>query len=379
MIYDENFLYSPVLRTKQGELEGANNLSSDIADVVRPRWVVAPPTERDPGKQRLLTKDEIVYGTGRRIASCWPLRNSYLDPQFLIPEFGSEGISEWLPRMFQVARDNDAKVIPIATLDELLGDAGGAFQKSIDPTSRTKFGLRVESGEIDRELASKIRAAMNVLELTQDQCSIIADFCDADFSDPVVVSTVAQGALEVLQEAGKWRHVIFQGTNYPETNPADPNSTYIVARNEWLAWKRAIQFDKNTSEHLIFGDYGADCAKFNFQSSGGGRPIRHYRYTTPDSWLVVRGVSDGKDKPAMKAVSENILGSGMYAGRPFSSADDYIFMCAKGWAGPGNPSTWRGVNTTHHITRVVSDIGRVKGMEFAAVPISELLEQPDLF
>jgi hypothetical protein len=56
-----------------------------------------------------------------------------------------------------------------------------------------------------------------------------------------------------------------------------------------------------------------------------------------------------------------ILNSGRFADRTFSAADDYIFRTAQGQAGPGNAATWRAVNTTHHITRVVADIGHVRG------------------
>lgn len=379
MIYDETFLYSPVLRQKKGERDGVNSLAPDIADRIRPCWVIPPPKERDPEKQRLLTKDEIVYGTGRSIASCWPVRQAYLDPRFLFADFGETESVDWLPRMFQVARDNNARVIPVGSLTQILSSNGVAFKTAIDRDAKTKFSLRVESGEIDRDLNERVRAAMSVLGLSPDQCSVMADFCDADFSDPDVVSVIAQATLEALQEAGRWRHVIFQGTNYPEKNPAEPSNSFAVPRNEWLAWKRAIRFDQNTSEHFIFGDYAADCARFNFRAGGGGRPIRHYRYTTPDSWLVVRANDEGKDGDVMKTVSSMILASGKFAGRTFSSGDDYIFLTAKGWDGPGGPSTWREVNTNHHITRVVRDIGGVKGLVFEDVRVSALLEQRELF
>jgi hypothetical protein len=173
--------------------------------------------------------------------------------------------------------------------------------------------------------------------------------------------------------------VIFQGTNYPESNPAEADGNAVVTRNEWLAWKEAIKLDGASPEHLVFGDYGADCAKFEFRKSSGGIPIRHYRYTTPDSWLVVRGTAAGQAEAAMRGVCERILRSGKFAGRGFSSADDYIFRTAKGWDGPGNGSTWREINTTHHITRVVRDIGGIKGMSFAETMFADPADQPELF
>jgi hypothetical protein len=159
---------------------------------------------------------------------------------------------------------------------------------------------------------------------------------------------------------GTWRQVIFQGTNYPDTNPAEPGGTHRVLRNEWSAWRKAVGFDPSTAEHMLFGDYAADCATMKF-GGGGGRAIRHYRYTTSDAWRVERGDDEGKDAVAMRAVCRRIVASGDFAGRSFSAADEFIFLTACGEAGPGTSTRWRAVNTTHHITRVVADIGGVRG------------------
>jgi hypothetical protein len=69
--------------------------------------------------------------------------------------------------------------------------------------------------------------------------------------------------------------------------------------------------------------------------------------------------------------------SGRFAGRGFCSADDYIFKTAMGWDGPGNGTTWREINTAHHITRVVRDIGNIRGMSFAEPKFSD--DQLSLF
>jgi len=72
---------------------------------------------------------------------------------------------------------------------------------------------------------------------------------DADFSNPGAVADIAQRALEDLQEIGRWRQVVFQGTNYPAVNPAEPNGKEVVPRNEWLAWKNAIKLDGKSPGH----------------------------------------------------------------------------------------------------------------------------------
>jgi hypothetical protein len=41
-------------------------------------------------------------------------------------------------------------------------------------------------------------------------------------------------------------------------------------------------------------------------------------------------------------------------------------------AGPGTATTWREINTTHHITQVVRDIGRVKDLSFADLKVEPI-------
>jgi Beta protein len=372
-------IYVPALRLKQGEYRGLQRLAPDIADMIVPRLVVPPPKERDPEKHRLLTKDEIVYETGRRIANHWILRDAFLDVQFLFGEFGEAESAEWLPRMFDVARKANASPIPVMTLGDALGHRITAFRRVLAMESATKIAIRIESGEIDRDLLGRVAEAMSALGVTPSDCIVLADFSDADFTDAVAVANTAQAALEDLQGIGRWRQVVFQGTNYPEKNPAESNNDATIPRNEWLAWKEAIKLDGSSPEHLVFGDFGADCAKFEFKKTSGGIPIRHYRYATPDSWLVVRGIATGQADPVMRDVCERILESGHFAGRGFSSADDYIFKTAQGWDGPGNGSTWREINTAHHITRVVRDIGGVKGMSFTERMFRDPADQRSLF
>ena len=370
-------IYVPALRLKKGEYQGLHRLAPDIADKIVPRLVVPPPKERDPELNRTMTKQEVVYETGRRIAKHWSIREAFLEPRFLFKEFGETESGIWLPRMFRVAREAGARAVPVATLDDVCGPHGNAFRQALACDATTRIALRIESGEIDSNLAARVAYAMSVLGLSPTDCTIFADFCDADFAKPLIVAGIIQAALEDLQTIGHWGNVVFQGTNYPEVNPAKVNDQAIVPRNEWIAWREAVNLDQNTSDRLVFGDYGADCARFNF-GKGGGRPIRHYRYTTPDSWLVVRGDEGGKDREVMRSVCSRIVDNEMYAGRQFSSADEYIFSTAKDWDGPGNGTIWREINTAHHITRVVRDIGTIKGMAFADLEVFDPVKQTDL-
>ena len=371
-------LYVPALRAKTGEVRGLQRLAADIASKITPHLIVPPPKDIDPEKQRPLTQDEIIYGTGKRIADHWRLRDAFLDTRFLFKEFGEETSADWLNRIFSVARHSGANLIPVLTLSDALGPRQAAF-RSVLHAGPIQAALRIKFDEVDGDLASHLASALSALGLIDQRCVILADFSEADFAAPDVVGEIAQGVLEDLQAIGRWPAVVFQGSNYPTTNPAVDNGSCKVSRNEWLAWKAAVNLNGASPDRLVFGDYAADCSKIDFKKKGGGIPIRHYRYALTDSWLVVRGIPTGETKSAMQQVCTTIINSGSFAGREFSAADDFIYRCAQGWDGPGNGTTWREVNTTHHITRVVRDIGGVKGYAFSNRQVSTPLHQPSIF
>lgn len=131
-------IYVPALRLKQGEYRGLQRLATDVADKIVPRLVVPPPKERDPEKHRLLTKDEIVHETGRRIADHWKMRDAFLDVSFLFSEFGDAECTEWLPRMFDVARKANAQPIPVIGLADALGPRAAAFRLAWQPRARRR-------------------------------------------------------------------------------------------------------------------------------------------------------------------------------------------------------------------------------------------------
>lgn len=357
-------LYVPGLRMKAGELQGVRELSSDIADSVLPRFIVPPRKERDH-KQGVLFSTQDIPGVGRTLAEAWKGRDAMLDPAFLFDDFGSAEAHHWLPAMYESSRKAGVTAIPVATISDILGSRFNAFSKSINRTDTLQFALRVESGElVDPSFSDELAKSLEALKLRPQRCMLLADFSDATFDEVTVVAEIIDATLQDFQTMGEWAGIAFQGTNFPSTNPAEHGSNAIVPRNEWLSWKRACSFDRDTSDQLIFGDFAADCAKFEF-GEGGGRAIRHYRYTTKDAWLVERGKATGKDRDVMQDVCSRILSSGKFAGRSFSSADEYISKTAKGIGGPGNSTIWRQINTTHHITQVVRDIGAVRGLKFS--------------
>jgi hypothetical protein len=375
MLPFENQTYLPALRVKQGEYRALAELQSDVAEQILPHFIIPPPRERDPEKGRVLTFDETVHEAGRRVGKYWPRRPCLLDPRFLFAEpYDSECVM-WLPRLFKVATGTGSLPIPVASLSDLEGARLAAFSAVMLQQS-AGIALRITLRNLgDPGLPTRVQSVLLRAGAKPNECLLLLDFSGADLSEPQMVADYILTAYQQVNEIGLWGRFAVQTTSFPEKNPSEAGGYSLLPRNEWHAWKSAANHDDSIKQNMMFGDFGADSSKFIFASGGHG-PIRHYRYSTPESWFVVRGTDEHPVKKTMQDVSLKIVNSDHFAGQEFSRGDAFIYDTAYGHAGPGNPSTWRKVNTVHHLTRVVCDLATLHGRKIqigSSVPAAEQL------
>lgn len=371
-------VYSPVLRLKQGEYTALSQLPVNVLARLLPLFVIPPPKERDPELQRELTTSELVSIPGQRLGKHWPLRPCMFDPRYLFKQLGADKASEWLPELFRVAMAAHGQPVPVSDLRTIEGIAFDAIRSVIHRITHN-LALRVTLDDLTRtDLRTRIHRALLKLGLKPQDCFLILDFGKAELSDPQVVGDILLAEFQKVMEFGLWGQVIWHATSYPEKNPANPGQLVELPRNEWLAWMRAIDLDAGLRKNLMYGDFAADSAKFAF-GSGGIAPICHYRYSTPRHWVVIRASEVGTVKEAMKEIATRLASSVHFAGRAFSLGDKYIADTASGRDGPGNATTWRRVNTIHHLTRVVTDLGPQRGYQVVEREDAPEPEQSDLF
>jgi len=367
MSLSSNPFYSPALRMKSGELEGVRQLAGDVSSCILPRFIVPPRNERDPSKPLLFEVEEMP-DVSAALSTYWRGRPALIDSSYILDEYGRERMQRWLPQMFERGHTYGAKPIPMAVLEDIGEAEAPAFKAAISASQGIKFAICVPSGDlVGPESNVAMSMALERLGLAPEDCMVIADFGGTEFGDPHIVAPIIGFALESLQDFGRWQRIAFQGTHYPEKNPAEHGSAELWPRNEWLAWRDAVRFDPTTAEHMMFGDYAADCSRMVFGSVGVSA-IRHLRYTTGTHWLVQRGAQEGRADSVMRAVCHKIIESGHFAGTGFSAADEYIYELAYGRKGPGSATTWRQLNTTHHLTQVVADLAKVRGVVIAKSP-----------
>lgn len=360
--------YYPGLRFKQGEYSAAGRLAPDIRRHVHPRFIIPRAKEFDHELQRRPTIDEVAYLTGKRIATNWPVGKAYLDLEYLAADLDPAG----LRKVYEIARSQNSEIVPVTSLRNL----------SDDP-----FSLLEVKGDTARAIVSRYdeldvvetRRMLRAAAIDPAACVLFLDFTGAVLDPEIAAGSVA-AIMDIADQIGRWQRIVFQASNFPSKNPADSGGDELVPRDEWAVFHSALEEVGVSADRIGYGDFAADCGEMNFPvGKGGGRAIRHLRYTTPTHTYVVRGASEGADEDVMRDVCRRIVDSAHYAGQAFSSADDTIFRVAHRLSGPGNASMWREWNTNHHATRVVRDLGALVGRSFTDVQATKIEVQDSLF
>lgn len=360
--------YYPALRAKPGEFAACGWLAPCYQAYVCPRFVVPPPTEHDPEKGRVPTLDEIGYMMGDRLGKNWPHRRAFVDPQLAAEALGDKGVET----LFRIARAVNSRLLPVLTIADLSNPARQALLRD----GPVKAGIYIDFEDAD---TATLMEGLRRASLHSEECVLFVDFTgsplDKDFAPSI------GEIFDQLDGAARWSKIVYQASAYPDKMPVGADDHTRIARAEWTTFLAALKETGVHSGRLAYGDFGADCGRMTFpKSKGGGRPIPHLRYTGETHTLVVRGSASGAFTPTMRKVCSQIIESKEYCGRGFSSADDRIWRNAKEMTETcGDATSWRELNTSHHLVRVVRDLGAMSGVDFEEDFVSEFSEQGNLF
>ena len=177
--------YNPALRMKAGELEGVAALAPDIADRTLPRMIVPPPAERDDKIQSALFECEAQPDVSRILAPLWPKRDVLIDPTYILDEFDRSRSGLWLPKMFEAAWARGVRAIPLAEARDLIRDDVSAFKAAASHDGDIKLGIVVSSGDLaDFKMINRVIGCLDRFGLDPNECLVIADFHDSDFTQP---------------------------------------------------------------------------------------------------------------------------------------------------------------------------------------------------
>jgi len=353
--------YVPVLKGKAGEFSAIEELATADKRAFTP--VIEIPaipwdfTTETPAR----TIDDHLRPVPAKLASCWQVeRPIFVDLQ-LVPD--AEGMSDGrhpLDYVCEGARNVGVSVIPVTGIGRdaaYQAAAARAFE-----TDENGICLRLQAEDIDSEaLESDVDALLDSLHVQPEAVDLLVDL--GPLPHPInrfFVMTVRTG-LQAVPRLSEWRTFTLASAAFPvDLSGFDQDSIESTPRTDWLLWTRLVGAGGHLARLPAYGDYAIAHPELVEVDPRIMRPSASIRYTTDDSWLIVKGRGVRREGfEQFYELSDSLRRRTEYKGPDFSWGDHYINQCADRAEGPGNLTTWRKVATNHHIKLVIEQIANL--------------------
>lgn len=334
-------LYTPILKYKQGERLAVQDLPNAVKQHLLPLFCIME--LKDPGY--------LVNSLLRTWEKSFPF---FID--FHPTAIGTR--DKYIKKFFEISKEQKISAIPVIQADydktyiNEIKKAGALMNNG--------YALRITDPDPD-DLSKVLDNVHEVVGVSDKDLDVIIDLGHLPRSGAITeaYSTIANNLLSVLNPS-KFRHVIVAGGSFPEVLTGIPkNQISELQRNEWLIWQKVHKKYRS----VLFGDYGIDDP--NIAQGDRFTIVPTIRYTSEDSWFIVRGEYDPRqpyDFTQFHRLSKVLVKSKIYCGPAFSWGDNRIKECAdrtctgSDHCNHGNLTSWVRIGTNHHLTYVVNQL-----------------------
>lgn len=353
--------YVPCLRWKQGEYQAMLHLSSTAKDFITP-LIEVPEIGFDFAKGRpSKSVDDHLAPFAERVMKKWEKRPCFVDLKLIAP---SERMADGKHPgnfIFDGLRSQSCKATPVTSLDRDRPYQSAVKQAVYKDGRGLCLRLRIEdAGKTD--LKKSVNKLLAEVGLTAAECDLLLDLGAPPNFEPIQgFAKLVEAITRKLPYLAQWRTFTIIGTSFPPSMAGIKQGSTTIPRFEWLLFK-ALKAMLASIRPPTFGDYTINHPDVLSLDMRLVKPSATIRYTTDDSWLIVKGpnVRDKKFEQ-YREHCRTVIGSPSFPGAGFSYGDKYIAECAAGTASTGNLTTWRNVGTNRHLEKVVSDISSFFG------------------
>lgn len=357
-------IYIPILKGKEGEFAALEVLATDVRDQLMP-LIEIPAVPYDYANERpAKSLDEHMEAITLRLQKCCANRSIFLD----LPWFGTDEHLTDGRTAFEVVLGGCATsgvtAVPVISRSSSVSYIDAAEACSAKYGTGACIRLLVEDFEEDIDLEAEVNVLLNELGFADaTSVDLVIDLEDLG-REATRAILVARSVLSTMPRKMEWRRIILAAASFPEDlSDVDAATTVTLPRHEWDLWK-ALQRRPGALPRtdIMFSDYAI---AHPFTKELDPRTMRmsaNIRYTTRDSWLVVKGrnvrqYGFSQYFELCKALVERPE----YCGQQYSWGDNYIAECATaGKTGPGNATTWRKVGVNHHLTLVTRELANLR-------------------
>jgi len=303
-----------------------------------------------------------VRTTADALLECWgtgcPV---FVDVAAVATERRTRGEQHPVTRFHEDARDRGIFAVPVVGVGQ-----DGDFQEAIAHAAaidQRGVCIRLAPPDLDNlaRLATKLESLLHrQLVLEPEEADLLVDLKGFQPDRVGLQLRAARFALRALPYVDRWRSLTLAQSAFPQTlSMVARDTTATLARAEWTLWRELWEERAELPRLPTFADYAAEAPGF-FQGDFVD-PAAVIRYTVDDAWLILRGhnLSEPDGHGQFRQLARRLITHPQYRGPAFSDGDRYIYDCAQGVGGTGNPTTWRQVAVNHHLTLVARELANL--------------------
>ncbi|VGM95169.1 Uncharacterised protein [uncultured Avibacterium sp.] len=335
----ENFIYVPILKTKQNEFSALGELDNQVKDKIKPLFVL---TQDDCSRRGL--------SLSANLNNKWHSRDVFIDI-CQVNNFNINHLNH-VTAIFSDLMNNNIQFTPVIHLDNPNQDAIN-YVNQHKITSAILLKVNNFSQFTPSNLQHLIRALPNVTDIILDFGSDIATSRqNHSFNISTYISHISTHISPHI-------NIIIAGSSIPSELPRNNYMPFgMEPRTEWLGFYD-YYFSTPINNPIIFSDYSITHPNES-EPISYVNPNAKIRYTLSDNYLFAVGYqvhSHTSGFGQYHAMAGYIVASAYFMGQNYSWGDKYLYDCSVQARGPGNMGSWVKVGHNHHITFVTRQIG----------------------
>lgn len=341
--------YVPVLKVKRGEKRALALMPPYARSKITPLLEIVERSDKDL-ERHLQTAFEGLAGAVNGYNRC------FIDTR----ELESDG-EQAARTVFQEATAQGISFTPVTGLSRTADVSAGLEYGASRGIALRLLRSEFESGGLDARLTGFLQQN----GLVPQDIDLIVDLSAVDNMVSAGVEALSTAFLAAIPDHSEWKTFTLLACAFPMSMAIVNSQSFDFAeRSEWLAWRDGLYTRRAAMARLP--TYGDGAIQHPIGVEGFDPRIMQVsaaiRYTTDDSWLLVKGQSTRLLAPsvqfpalARRLVYEDLQSN--YRGRNHCPACWSIQEAADGAFGFGSAEAWRRLGTLHHMATVVIDLG----------------------
>ncbi|WP_321324941.1 hypothetical protein [uncultured Parasphingorhabdus sp.] len=353
-----SFKYAPQLKWKLAEYSALGALSDRDGPEVLPIFKLPPSGSYDFEAKKPLAATEHIKTFGDRLFKHWGNRIAVVDAGLLEPKTEIVGLENHpLWQVYQRTKVSGSKVAPCCQLTSTQGylDATKAI---IREDQNMPLVVRILLSDIENGLTLEaLSNFVGQLECSPERTVLLFDAGPINSRMNVEFAELVASAIVRLCPPQFWHGIIWSATGFPSDFGLKPGQTGEYPRVEKDVYELIYDQLRGSKTEVCYSDYSVEYPG-NYEPAKGPIPASaHLRYTTPTSYIVVKGVQckNPVGYEAIKPVAKTLIEHPSFKGGPFSDGDRLFEFLGTSETYSGGPTTWRKAANQHHLALLLSE------------------------